>query len=77
MVATPIPTSLADLATDGGEAFDRLGFPSRKHEAWRYTSTKPFARFGDRALSPPDQATIEAISERLSSSNVSLNSNMN
>ncbi len=66
MVATPIPTSLTDLAVTGGEAFERLGFPTRKHEAWRYTSTKAFARFGDRALTEPDASLIEAVERRLS-----------
>jgi Fe-S cluster assembly protein SufD len=65
MVATSIPTTLSELATSGGQAFERLGFPNRKHEAWRYTSTRSFARFGDRALTPPDEARLAAVTERL------------
>lgn len=65
MVASSNPTTLSELATAGGQAFERLGFPSRKHEAWRYTSSRAFAGFGDRALTAPDEAQLVAVSERL------------
>lgn len=65
MVATPIPTSLEELAATGERAFERMGFPTRKHEAWRYTSSKPFARYGEDAQGPPDGSLVESARGRL------------
>ncbi len=65
MVATSTSTTLSELATSGGEAFGRLGFPNRKHEAWRHTSTRSFARFGDRALTAPDETMLARVARRL------------
>jgi Fe-S cluster assembly protein SufD len=66
MIATSTPTTLSELATSGGQAFERLGFPNRKHEAWRYTSTRAFAQFGGHGLSPPDETLLGTVAKRLS-----------
>ncbi|MEM8963921.1 MAG: Fe-S cluster assembly protein SufD, partial [Acidobacteriota bacterium] len=38
------PASIAALRARGHEAFSTLGFPSKRQEAWRFTSPAPIAR---------------------------------
>ena len=65
MLATTPNPSLDALSTKGDEIFERLGYPSRKHEAWRYTSTRDFARFGGGAMAPADEALVQRAAERV------------
>ncbi|MEE2779326.1 MAG: Fe-S cluster assembly protein SufD [Myxococcota bacterium] len=54
------PTWASNLRAEGREHFERLGYPSRKHEAWRYTSTRGLQGFGDGAATAPDDAMLSA-----------------
>jgi Fe-S cluster assembly protein SufD len=64
MTLTPV-SSIDELTAQGAAAFARSGFPTRKHEAWRHTSTKGYARFGEGALGPVNAELLEAAAVRL------------
>ena len=52
------PAWASDLRAESREHFERLGYPTRRHEAWRYTSTRSLQGFGDGAATSPDEATL-------------------
>lgn len=58
------PEWFLQLRQEAAKSFGRLGFPSRKEEAWRYTNIDPILTT-EFALAPPamDEAALERLAE--------------
>lgn len=67
--ADPLPAWLAPLQERALAAFGRAGFPSPRHEDWKYTNLAELAKSGGELLSQPtpvaDQDTAAALLARL------------
>lgn len=62
-LAAPQPAWLRAVRQTGAERFAELGFPTTRHEDWRYTSVAPIARLQFRPAppaAPPAWADLDA-----------------
>lgn len=48
------------LREDARRTFERIGFPSRKIEGWRYVHVKSLAPFGREPAPPPSERAVES-----------------
>lgn len=59
------PSWLASLRTEAMDRFAELGFPTTRHEEWKYTSVQPIAQTAFRPGALDDRITRAAVESRL------------